>query len=292
MMLTDSSGGWNGKSAFIKALAATLGPDYSLQGTNAFLYKTDSHSETSNSHTAGLLAHKGKRSVTYEELDTKRQLDCGLLKNYNGSRAKAQGRACHATEVEEFEWTAKMTLAYNAGCMPGFDFTDLALISRMLVLHHRSKFCETQAQMDTEKGPYVFLADPNLDAKLQRWRPYLLRFFIQGCVRYFQEGFTNIPEACTTWRTELVRQHDTVKAFVDDSLEHTMAQEDYIERSTLYEAYKVAYPEERVKKTALGKRKWFDQLQLHLGQDGYFPRKKVANMQRREVWLGWKMTPL
>lgn len=59
---------------------ATLGPDYSLRGTNTFLYKTDSHSETANSHTAGLLAHKGKRLVTFEELDSKRQLDCHLIK--------------------------------------------------------------------------------------------------------------------------------------------------------------------------------------------------------------------
>lgn len=290
LMLTDASGGWNGKSAFIKALAATLGPDYSLQGTNTFLYKTDSHSETANSHTAGLLAHKGKRLVTYEELDTKRQLDCGLLKNYNGSRAKAQGRACHATGVEEFEWTAKMILAYNANCMPGFDFTDSALISRMLVLHHRSKFCETEEQIQQEKGPHVFLADPNLDTKLQRWRPYLLRYFIKGCARYFQEGFTNVPEACGAWRQELVRQHDTVKAFVDDSLEHTHKDEDYIERSTLYEVYKAAYPEEKIKKTALGKKKWFDQLQVHLGLEGFYERKRLGDGKRgRDLWLGWKL---
>lgn len=84
-----------------------------------------------------------------------------------------------------------------------------------------------------------------------------------------------------------MRQHDTVKAFVEDSLEHTGGQDHYVERSTLYEAYKAAYPEEKVKKTSLGKRKWFDQLQKHLGSDGYFLRKKVANLQRREVWLGW-----
>ena len=38
-------------------------------------------------------------------------LDCGLLKNLNGSRARVQGRACHATVTEEFEWTAKMVSA-------------------------------------------------------------------------------------------------------------------------------------------------------------------------------------
>lgn len=80
LILSDSIGGWNGKSTFIKALMNTLGPEYSLQGTNSFLYRTDSTSETVNSHTAGLLAHKGKRLVTFEELDPKRQLNGGLMK--------------------------------------------------------------------------------------------------------------------------------------------------------------------------------------------------------------------
>lgn len=294
LMLTDARGGWNGKSTFIKALRATLGSDYSLQGTNAFLYKTDSNSETANSHTAGLLAHKGKRCVTYEELDAKRQLDCGLLKTYNGNRAKVQGRGCHATSTEEFEWTAKMTLAYNSGCMPGFDFTDEALISRMLVLHHRSRFCETQGQMQEElkSSPHTFMADPNLDDKLQRWRPYLLRFFLKGCELYHDEEFSKIPASCTTWKKELVKQHDTVKGFVDDSLECTGNDEDFIERSHLYEAYKMAYPEEKNKKTALGKRKWFDQLQTHLGSDGFFERKKKGGAFHRDIWIGWRVRDL
>ncbi len=291
LQVTDVSGGWNGKSTFLKAIAATLGPDYSMQGTNAFLYKTDSHNETANSHTAGLNAHKGKRIVTYEELDAKRQLDCGLLKNLNGSRARVQGRACHATAIEEFEWTAKMVLAYNANCMPGFDFTDTALISRMLVLHHRSKFCETEEQMQQEPSPHVFLADPNLDNKLQTWRPYILRFFLRGCAAYFRDGFTKIPDACSSWRDDLVKQHDTVKAFVEDHLEHTGRHEDHIERSSLYEAYKGSYAEEKNKKTALGKRKWFEQLKVHLGDEHYHANPRLDGGRRpRDVWFQWRMT--
>ena len=119
LILSDSIGGWNGKSTFIKALMNTLGTEYSLQGTNNFLYRTDSTSETVNSHTAGLLAHKGKRLVTFEELDPKRQLNGGLMKTVNGVCAKMQGRACHSNSVEEFEWTAKMVLAFNQSAMPG-----------------------------------------------------------------------------------------------------------------------------------------------------------------------------
>jgi len=85
-------------------------------------------------------------------------------------------------------------------------------------------------------------------------------------------------------------QHDTVKAFVEDSLEHTGDPAHYIERSTLYEAYKVAYPEEKVKKTSLGKRKWFDLLQKHIGSEGYHAHPRLSNGKRpRDVWFQWQM---
>lgn len=59
-----------------------------------------------------------------------------------------------------------------------------------------------------------------------------------------------------------------------------MVKGDFVKRIHLYEAYKQAFPEERVKRTALGKRKWFQQLQTHLGQDGYFPEKSMCQTQR------------
>ena len=292
LTLSDQIGGWNGKSTFIKALRAVLGDEYSMEGVNAFLYRTDNNNETVNSHSAGLLSHKGKRLVTFEELDPKRQLNGGLLKTINGVCPQMTGRACHSGSVEKFEWKAKMVMAYNQSSMPEFDWTDSALISRMLIVHHRSKFCESQEQLLEDNGtPHVFLADPNLDEKLRLWRPYILRFFLKGCKLYFAEGFTKVPETCVQWRKELVRERDTVGAFVEDNLQRTGNDIDFVERASMYRLYADIYPEERNRKTALGKRKWFDQLQKVLGEDGFHELQRTMpdGSKRRQSWSGWKM---
>ncbi|DBA84836.1 TPA: hypothetical protein ACH3X1_005864 [Trebouxia sp. C0004] len=56
--------------------------------------------------------------------------------------------------------------------LPDLDYSDKALLDRILVLYHRSKFCDSQAEYEDQKRiPHTFLADPNIKDNLQRWRP-------------------------------------------------------------------------------------------------------------------------
>ena len=294
LLLTDARGGWNAKSTVVGALAAVLGHDYSLKGSNAFLYKADLNSETANSHSAGLLAHRGKRLGYWEELDEKRRLDTQLIKDYNGGCPTATGRGVHGKNVEPFEWITKMVLCFNEHGMPDFDFTDEAVVSRLLVLSHRSRFCESDQQYEEEKhNPHTFKARSDMKAKITEWRPYLLRWFAAGCRRYLAEGFNNIPQECLAWKAQLVERQNSVKCFCKERLERSTDPHAYVDRSMLYEAYKTSYPEERNKKTCLGKRKWFQQLQACLGPKDYHERKAVGpencKQQRRDVWVGWTL---
>lgn len=187
------------------------------------------------------------------------------------------------------KWSRSLTRCVCAD----FDWTDGALISRMIMLHHRSKFCETTEQMAEEKNTsYVFLADSNLDVKLQLWRPYLLRFFLQGSLMYFQWGFTKVPEACVQWRKELVKERDTVSSFVEEHLHQTGSLADGVDAAALYEDYKQAFPEEKSKRSALGKRKWFEQLHKILGDDGYYEAQRTMpdGSKKRRSWIGWRTT--
>ena len=294
LLLTDARGGWNAKSTVVGALAAALGNDYSLKGSNAFLYKADLNSETANSHSAGLLAHRGKRMGYWEELDDKRRLDTQLIKDYNGACPTATGRGVHAKSVEPFEWITKMVLCFNEHGMPDFDFTDEAVVSRLLVLSHRSRFCESDQQYEQEKHkPHTFKARSDMKAKIKEWRPYLLRWFLAGCQQYLADGFNNIPQECLAWQKQLVERQNSVTCFCKEHLEPSEDPHAYVDRSMLYEAYKAAYPEERNKKASLGKRKWFQQLHAYLGAEGYHERKLVGpehcKQQRRDVWVGWAM---
>ena len=96
----------------------------------------------------------------------------------------------------------------------------------------------------------------------------------------------------------IVQSHDTVGAFVAERLVKTGDDNDHLQRAALYIAYRDAYPEERNKKLALGKHKWFEQMQKHLGSsetDGYFKQKKIKvddkSVPKKDVWLGWQLVP-
>ncbi|KAK9807745.1 hypothetical protein WJX72_007899 [[Myrmecia] bisecta] len=155
-------------------------------------------------------------------------------------------------------------------------------------------FCESDQRYAEEKHkPHTFKARSDMKAKIKEWRPYLLRWFLAGCQQYLAQGFNDIPLECLAWQKQLVERQNSVTCFCKEHLERSEDPHAYVDRSMLYEAYKAAYPEERIKKTSLGKRKWFQQLHAYLGAQGYHERKLVGpehcKQQRRDVWVGWAM---
>lgn len=84
-----------------------------------------------------------------------------------------------------------------------------------------------------------------------------------------------------------MHQHDTVKAFIDDYLVKTGGVEDFIQRSDMYRSYCDSFPEEKNKKTSLGKKRFWEQFQMHMGTDGYFERKRKRGGRYKELYEGW-----
>lgn len=293
--LTDGGGkrtGYNGKTTVVKALHAALGDDYSIKGKEAFLYRNDSSSETANSHNAGDLVYKGKRVAYYEELSAVRHLADAKLKDLTGSCTTIQARGCHETKATSFEWTAKLLLCFNMANLPDLDYTDKSLLDRILVLHHRSKFCDNDKEYEEQQHiPYTFPADPDMKDKIQRWRPQLFHYFYQGLEKYFEVGFRQIPASCEEWKQKLMQTKDTVAQFVEDNLEKTGDKSDAVDTNSMYEMYKGIFTQEKNKKTALGKRKWFEQLWKVMTDDGYAedPRLMPDGSRKRRTWLGWKI---
>ena len=80
-----------------------------------------------------------------------------------------------------------------------------------------------------------------------------------------------------------------VSRFVSNALQKTGDPTDMISRAALYKTFKTMYPAETQRLSQLGKRKWFDELQILLGKDGFCERKRVADKFYRDVWLGWKL---
>lgn len=221
------------------------------------------------------------------------------MQDINGGNSVQQGRGVGEKQTIQFTWITKQLLIFNSGCLPSLDFTDAALIDRLIVLQHRSKFCTSSEEFQAERQtPHTFMADPDMASKMRDLRPYTLRWFLEGLQRYHDVGFSELPEQCTAWKDALVKTHDTVGAFVSERLQKTDLAVDYVQRSELYREYKEAYAEERNPKTSLGKQKWFEQMKRHMGQDqetGFFTRKKVKvqhqqhMIPKKDIWIGWTM---
>lgn len=286
LLLTDARGGYNAKSTVCKIIRSVLGSEYSVKSQPTLLYKADRVGSI-DSHSAGLLSYRGVRVAALEELDQKQYLNDSFIKDATGGRPSFRGRAFGREEQVEFEWITKMVVAFNGGNMPRFDCGDAAMLKRMIVVQHRSRFCPSQREYDAQKEvPHTFLADPDIDNHIfKKWRSSLLLWCLRGLPAYKKKGFAELPECCNTWVQQLVEEQDLVRDFVKTHLERTGNEKDFVRRAELYQLFKSSTPEERDKRTCLGKIKFLDRLKQYLGTDCF--KERHGCQGHKDVFLGW-----
>lgn len=286
MLLTDARGGNNGKSTIGKVMTAVMGDEYSTKPMANFLYRAE-RAGNINSHAAGVISFLGTRVAFVEELDPKYQLDVQFLKDINGGRTSFSGRAIGKADIVKFEWVTKQVLAFNGGNMPRFDVGDSAFLKRIMVIQHRAKFCLTDAEYEREKFiPNTHRADPDIDDSIKgKWRSALLVWCLEGLKRYRQIGFRVIPAACQKWTQELANEQDLVRDFIMSHFAYTGNQKEYVVRSQLYQEFKLSCPEERDKRTCIGKSKFLDRIKSVLGEANY--KEQHGKERLRDCFLGW-----
>ena len=76
-------------------------------------------------------------------------------------------------------------------------------------------------------------------------------------MRYWELRLGQAPPIMAQWRREIAGQQDLVKEWVEQALTKTGDKADFVKRSELYQSFKAATEEEREKRTALGKQKFF-----------------------------------
>lgn len=240
LILTDQRDGFNGKSTMAKMLQQTLG-EYAMSGDNRFLYKTDGNRETANAHGAGLLAFRGKRLAVFEELDRNKRINQQDLKTLTGGEEHmVSARAPGAVGTAQFEWTARFLLCFNEGDLPSFDTQDGAFVHRILAIPHRSRFYMTDEEYEDHKHePYTFRGmDEFASRHFPAWKPYFLRWLVEGYRIWNEERFNTIPPGCLALKQALVEQKNELGHFLRDTTVRTNSQEDRISQKDLWEAYK------------------------------------------------------
>ena len=140
-----------------------------------------------------------------------------MMKDLNGGGGNVSGRGLFQSQVSEWEWRTKTIMAFNENNMPGLDVEDAALVERLLVIPHRSRFYPTEVPADAP--PFSFPADPDIKTKFDLWAPYMLLWLLPGVKRLKEVGFTGIPESCRAFKQQLLDEKDVVREFLDDAVE-------------------------------------------------------------------------
>lgn len=146
------------------------------------------------------------------------------------------GRGMYQNSIREFPWITKTIIAFNENRMPMVDCDDQALMERFLAIPHRSRFYAGEVPDE----PYSYPADSGIKEKFATWRPYVLRWALEGLKIYRQYKFRNIPQSCRSFMNSIVEEKDTVQEFLNNVLEEG-DRKDFVKVKELYNEYSEAY---------------------------------------------------
>lgn len=77
-----------------------------------------------------------------------------------------------------------------------------------------------------------------------------------------------------------------VGGFIRAELINTEEQQDYVQRSCMYQSYKMRM--QREAQAVVGKKEFMVQLKMLMGEGGFHKRKRVGTGIHRDMWIGWK----
>ncbi len=288
-VFTDQRDGFCGKSKFCDMLRASLGPDYAKDGgSNALLYENQNNLTTVNSHASGMLAFRGIRVCVFEELMRSRKLDNAILKKYNGGRVSFEGREAKAAGDTSFEWSCKMILNANESCFPAFDWSDMALLERLIVIHHRSKFCTSAEMYEVHKHEEFTFHAEDVDTLIAgAWRPYMLQWALEGLARYNKIQLTHIPASCKDFKARLVAQQDTVTPWINEHILQTDDVTDQVVPAEAYEMFNNMDVAQRNKASRIPATVFTKRLANVMGP---LPdRRMIKGVRLSHRWFKWKL---
>lgn len=106
--------------------------------------------------------------------------------------------------------------------------------------------------------------------------------------KYYIHEFNNIPESCNVLKKSIVSGQDNVKDFIDKKLIQTNNIKDFVEQVKLYDNFYDSCIDERTRKTAIGKNKFYHRLKQLLGADNYRNDTTCNGKRYRSVFLNWR----
>ena len=187
--------GGNGKSVFLKTIAGILGDFHKTASMEMF---TVSHNER---HPTDLAMLRGARLVTAIETEEGKRWDESKIKALTGG----DPIAARFMRQDFFEYMPQFKLLVAGNHRPAIRTVDEAIRRRMNLI----PFTVTIAKKDR---------DPNLADKLKGEWPGILRWMIEGCLAWQQQGLQP-PPAVTEATERYLQAEDVMQTWLDECCE-------------------------------------------------------------------------
>lgn len=207
--------GNNGKSTFLDTIADLMG-GYSNNAQPETIMMRKWGDSGAGSDIARL---KASRFVTTEEPTEGVRLNEGLLKQLTGG-----GKiTCRFLYGDEFEYTPEFKIWVATNHKPIVRGTDFGIWRRI-------KLIPFEVTIPKEK------VDKNLKYKLRKEFPQILRWAVEGCVKWRKEGIEEpqcVKDAVAEYKVEM----DLLAGFVDQCVEIDYNCDDKVPAKELFQAY-------------------------------------------------------
>ncbi len=208
--------GANGKSTALEAITQTLGNDYTSKAESDLLI-----AKRGDTHPTGLADLHGRRLVISSETDGGRRLSEAMVKRVTGDgRIKARRMR---EDFWEFEPTHKIFLVTNH--KPEVRGRDQGIWRRLQLIPFNARFEGRDA-------------DPDLPEKLNVERDGILRWLVDGCLKWQRDGLSP-PDIVQAATQEYRESQDVLAEFLRERCIQTEDPGDVrIKSSDLFAAYR------------------------------------------------------
>jgi putative DNA primase/helicase len=199
--------GRNGKSTLVDVLSHVLGQYAGAIQPEMLLQQT----RTSGSSNASpdILDLRGKRLVFASETSEGARMDTSKVKRLVGGD-ELVGRALYSNHMVRFKPGYTMFLITNNKPMASAD--DYALWERIRVISFKVSFVDNPNANNPAEKPI----DKLLPKKLKEESSQILRWLVEGCLRYQAEGL-KMPESMRQARDEYIKEVDVLGHFIEES---------------------------------------------------------------------------
>ena len=208
--------GRNGKGVLFGIIGEILGPYYhEINPAMIVEQRNEPGPSATSEHLVSLLA---KRLIVGAEVSKGKRVDEAAIKRLTGE----DKITCRPNFKAEMSFYPTHTLMLHLNTLMHGLTRDFALTQRLLLVDFPWMYVENPAEEAKKNKPNAHRfrqKDKNLKAKFKQQLPSILRWMVEGCLAWQQQGI-NPPDAVLAAVDKLAKENDYMAQFAEDCLDY------------------------------------------------------------------------